>query len=118
MSFFVFLAVRNYDLSAHSGWGITLGSVGAQHHAYAPTEFRDEVSAKEASASKDGDDVAADGAVPWHARRDDRFPARQRDDVVQRTLSPYMAVSKGESSRKRARHLALDDDRALSAQEV
>lgn len=40
------------------------------------TELRDEVSAKEASASKDGDDVATDGAVSWHARRDDRFPAR------------------------------------------
>lgn len=72
--------------------GVTLGrQFGAWRqmgHAQARTEFRDEVSAEEASASKDGDDVAADGAVSWRARRDDRFPARQRDDVVQRTLTP------------------------------
>ena len=62
-----------------------MGEIGPVH---ARTQFRDEISAQKASASKDGDDVAADGAVSWRARRDDRFPARQRDDVVQRTLTP------------------------------
>ena len=88
----------------------------------ARTEFRDEVSAEEASASKDGDDVAADGAVSRHARRDDRFSARQRNDVVQRTLKAQSTTvsrtSDGKKKECETRYLALEDERALSAQEV
>lgn len=105
MSFFVFLAVWDDDLGAHSGCKGRVGesATARERWSCARTEFRDDVPAEEASAPKDGDDVATDGAVSWHARRNDRFPTRQCDYVVERTLKiharPSANVDKEERSK-------------------